>query len=203
MQLGMSSGLVLRKSEVETVTRGIADYRDTEAARMFSAGLRRTAAEQGISQREIAKSLGYKQSVVLSHMALGRVPIPIERAAQFAEHLHLDARTFLAAVLKQRYPEIDWKTSLREDETELRATHLAQSIEAIACRPIDQLAPEQMRVMREVAADPHAERRWLSVHEVQAIDLLRRLLPKIASDGLSREDQNLIEGLIGHLSCVE
>ncbi|USR00120.1 helix-turn-helix domain-containing protein [Sphingomonas aerolata] len=163
---------------------------------MFSSGLRRTAQVQGISQREIAKALGYKQSVVLSHMALGRVPIPVERAAQFAKHLNLDAKAFLAAVLKQRYPDIDWSTSLRGDDADLESTHLVQSIEAIACRPIEQLAPEQMRVIREVAADPHAERRWLTVHEVRAIELLRRHVPLLARDGLSKEEEGAIEEAI-------
>jgi hypothetical protein len=76
------------------------------------------------------------------------------------------------------------------------STHLVATIEAIACRPMDKLSPEQMRVMREVAADPHAERRWLTVHEVGALNLLRSLVPDLHRNGLSRLDAESIEGIL-------
>ena len=177
--------------------RGQADYRDTDAARMLADGIRRAAAERGLSQRDLAKLLGYKQSVVLSHMALGRVPIPVDRALQFAAQLELDPNAFMSAVLGQRYPAVSWGDSPVTSAAR-RMSHLEASIEKIAQRGLDELEAGQKKVIREVAADPHAERRWLSVHEVQAINLLRRLLPHLASDGLSREDENLIEGLIDH-----
>jgi hypothetical protein len=172
--------------------RGEADYRDTDAARMLADGLRRAATEKGVSQRDLAKVLGYKQSVVLSHMALGRVPIPVDRAPQLAALLDLNQKTFILAVLGQRYPDVSWEDW--SDATPARhVTHLERSIEKIAQRGLDELEPGQMKVMREVAADPNAERRWLSVHEVNAVNLLR---PDLTSSGLSPQDENLIEGLL-------
>ena len=179
------------------MTRQNTDFGDTDAARMLRGAIAHTRETKKISQRDLAKALGYKQSAVLSHMALGRVPIPVERAAQLAEHLSIDPQAFLVAILKQRFPSVKWNSEFWESESAPTSKHFVRTLEAIAGRAMDDLSSAQMRVMREVAADPNSERRWLSVHEVQAINLLRRLLPKISSDGLSPEDENLIEGLIG------
>nr|WP_166175711.1 helix-turn-helix transcriptional regulator [Altererythrobacter segetis] len=81
---------------------------NSEATRMLAAGLEHAAEDKGWSQRTIAKMLNYRASVVLSHMALGRVPIPIDRALQFARLLGMDTAKFLLAVLEQRHPEIDF-----------------------------------------------------------------------------------------------
>ena len=169
------------------MTRGDADYRDTDAARMLARGIRRVAQEDGLSQRELAKRLGYKQSTILSHMALGRVPIPVDRAIDLADHLHLDHKSFVFAVLHQRFPDVPWKDWLQGTENDDRPSDAVQAIELIAQCPIDELSPGQMSVMREVAADPHAERRWLTVHEVEAIELLRRSIPDLSTRGLPRQ----------------
>ncbi|PHP20458.1 hypothetical protein CG471_07005 [Sphingobium sp. IP1] len=50
--------------------------------------------------------------------------------------------------------------------------------------------------MREVVADSNADKRWLSVHEVPAIAMLRRALPNIQTDGMLASDMNAIEGLL-------
>ena len=81
---------------------------DTAAARMLSEGLARAKDENGLSVRQIGKLMNYKTAVVLSHMATGRVPIPIDRAMQMADLLKLDSKSFLLAVLRQRHPEVDW-----------------------------------------------------------------------------------------------
>lgn len=173
-------------------------YRDSAAARLLAEGLANAASERGLSQRSIAKQLGYKQSVVLSHMALGRVPIPIERAVQFAEVLMLDERTFLMAVLNQRFPKVDW--TLLSPLSVSRATdNLVQSLEAILDGPLDLLSDEQVHVMREVASDKNASNRWLSVHEVPAVSLLRSLRPRIWSDGLSSADRDAVRRALGSL----
>ena len=51
-------------------------YADSDAARMLASGLQRASEERGLSIRQLGKLLKYKQAVVLSHMATGRVPIP-------------------------------------------------------------------------------------------------------------------------------
>jgi transcriptional regulator with XRE-family HTH domain len=167
------------------LTRQNTDFGDTQAAAMLRTALTHSSLMQKISQRELAKLLGYKQSAVLSHMALGRVPIPIERVEELAEHLDLDPKEFLIAVLKQRFKKIDWDAALSVPPDPSGSTYLLHSIEAIADSPMGDLTPAQKRVMREVAADPHAERRWLSVHEVQAVQMLRELVPELPQDGLS------------------
>ena len=173
-------------------------YKDSAAARLLSVGLANAASERGLSQRALAKQLGYKQSVVLSHMALGRVPIPLERAAQFADLLLLDKREFVTAVLVQRLPEIDWAELLSSGPAPTKASDLASSLEVIAPGSLDALSLGQKAVIREAAADRHAEERWLSVHEVPAIALLRALRPNMVSEGLSREDHEAItEALTG------
>ena len=59
-------------------------YASTSAAQMLAHGLRSASQERGTSLREIGRRLKYKQPVVLSHMATGRVPIPLDRAAAIA-----------------------------------------------------------------------------------------------------------------------
>lgn len=57
-------------------------WADTAAAKMLLSGLERARDQMGLSVRQLAKSLGYKQAVVLSHMATGRAPIPIDRVSK-------------------------------------------------------------------------------------------------------------------------
>jgi hypothetical protein len=86
-------------------------YINTQATKMFAEGVRE-AASRGVSQRTLAKKLRYRGSVVLSHMASGRTPIPIDRGVEYATLLGLPVRKFLLALLDQRYPEIDWRDRL-------------------------------------------------------------------------------------------
>lgn len=151
---------------------------------MLAFGLGRLAKERGVSQRQLAKKLGYKQAVVLSHMATGRAPIPLDRAGELAEALDLDKQRFLFAVLDQRHPEIQWRELLHRNAGEASATVL--ELEAIAARPLDTLNDEQLRVMREVVADPKPSRRWLSIQEISIMNAVRRLRPKVETVGLTR-----------------
>lgn len=84
---------------------------NTRARRMFAKGLEELE-RTGISQRTLAKTLGYKSSVVISHMANGRAPIPIGRTMDFVRHIPLEPAEFLMAVLEQRYPDIDFQKVL-------------------------------------------------------------------------------------------
>ncbi len=164
-------------------------YRDTQAAIMLGDGLRRLRTQKKISQRELAKRLGYKQSVVFSHMASGRARIPLEHAELFAKELGLDKVAFLRAVLEQRLPETDWSAILAPTSSNT----VVQSLEEIAARPLESFNQEQLSVMREVAADVHPRRRWLSIHELAAVEFIRRARPEVVSAGLSTQDYDLIE----------
>jgi transcriptional regulator with XRE-family HTH domain len=90
-------------------------FAQTAACRMLAEAIANLATNHRISQRRLASHLGYKNSVSLSHMAIGRVPIPVERAMSFADVLGMDTQQFLLAVLEQRYPEIPFKSALQID----------------------------------------------------------------------------------------
>lgn len=157
-------------------------FADSAAARMLSQGIARARDERGISVRQLGKQLGYKQAVVLSHMASGRVPIPIDRAEDLAETLNLDKGSFLQAVVRQRYPTVAWHLlsgSLQPSGSD----NLARELEAILGAPLKNLNKEQRAVMREVAADPRPRRRWLSVHEIPAVQELREIYPNMEREG--------------------
>jgi hypothetical protein len=166
----------------------------TKAQRMLSEALDRAAKEKDQSQRFIATQLGYKSSVVLSHMALGRVPIPVDRAADFARYLGMDQNEFLLAVLQQRHPEIDFERLLTKGKGKATKSEsaLLDELESLSGRPLDELNIGQVKVMREVVQDANAGRRWVASHEIGLIEQIRRLRP----DGLTPSEQKkLLESL--------
>ncbi|WP_086437757.1 hypothetical protein [Altererythrobacter xiamenensis] len=164
---------------------------DTTAARMLSEGLARAKHEQGLSIRQIGKQMGYKTAVVLSHMALGRAPIPIDRAEELADTLAIDKTSFLQAVVRQRHPDVSWHL-LTESRRSSESDNLADELETVLGCRLKDLSNEQRAVMREVAADPRPRRRWLSVHELHAVEVLREMRPSVSSNGLSAADLEVL-----------
>lgn len=150
---------------------------DSEAARMLSAALSKASSERGLSLRKIAPLVGYKQAVVLSHMATGRIPIPFEKAEKIAEVLGMNARDFLKAILKQRHPEVSWSliTDSGGESSDDFLEGLAEGLNGQALS----LNQEQLAVIREIAAEPHPRRRWLSSDEAFAIEMLRTAGSKV------------------------
>lgn len=159
------------------------EYADTLAAKMLSEGLRTAAIERRLSIRQIGKLLHYKQAVVLSHMATGRVPIPLDRALDIAAVVGLPPRRFLLSVLEQRHSTVNW--SLLTDP----ASGFATELETLAGRALDELPLATKGVLREVVIDPQPLRRWLSTAELPAIELLRQILPNIRTDGFNSEQK--------------
>lgn len=144
---------------------------DSEAARMLSAALSKASSEHGLSLRKIAPLVGYKQAVVLSHMATGRIPIPFEKAEKIAEVLGMNPRDFLKAILKQRHPEVSWSL-ITGSEVELNDDFFGGLAEGLNGQSLS-LNQEQIAVIREIAADPHPRRRWMSSEEAAALETLR------------------------------
>ena len=175
---------------------------DTAAARMLREGLNRLNEEENVSIRRLAPQLGYKSGVVLSHMAAGRAPIPVDRARDLAEALDLDQVSFLQAVLEQRYPEIRWR-HIFKDREEKGGGDLISAIRLISDVPLEDLNSEQKRVMREVAADPRPLRRWLSIHEIESAQILRELRPGIVENGLSSTDRSTIRAALSRSTSAE
>ncbi len=165
----------------------------TEATRMLASAMQRVQGETGKTQRSLANELGYKTSVVLSHMALGRVPIPLDKVTDIARVLGLDATSFLLATLKQRHPGIEFDRLLG---VELSAgTALAAELTSIAGQSLDDFTEETKHVLREVVASSDPARRWLSLREIAVMDLVRELFPRASGTGLSPGDIEFLRTL--------
>lgn len=167
------------------------DYplRGTRAQTMLE-GAMRAAQAAGRSQRDVANQLGYRSSVVLSHMSGGRVPIPIDRAKEMAAALNMDGDNFLLAVLEQRLPGIDWKSLFNISYSSGRTV---SRLEAIAGCSLDDLPAETHAMLEEVVGARNPRRRWLALPELATMDLVRELRPRSSSEGLSDEDRIAIE----------
>jgi transcriptional regulator with XRE-family HTH domain len=161
-------------------------YANTTAARMLTDGLRSAALERGLSLREIGRRLGYKQPVVLSHMAKGRVPVPIDRAPEIARQVGVPVDRFLEAVLRQHHPEVEWELI-----TEPSAI-LYGEMEHIAGKSLDELDAGHQRVLKEAVEERDPEARWLSAAEVPVIQLVRELFPAVSAEGLSASDREFL-----------
>lgn len=167
---------------------------DSLAARMLSDALARASTERGLSMRKIGAMLGYKQAVVLSHMTTGRVPIPVERAEEIARLLQIDPAAFLSAILKQRHPSVDWELLARAGGAAV--DEITQELTVSFGKPLRELNREQRSVMREVAADLSPRRRWLSIHELTAVEALRDVRPSINSEGLRANEISAIRSAL-------
>jgi hypothetical protein len=165
-------------------------FRDSAAAKMLAVGIEGAQARH-VSLRSLGKQLNYRQAVVLSHMASGRVPIPIDRAAELAEAIGISAKDFLVAVLEQRHPNIGW-AALISGDTSPAARGVLGQLEAAAGKSFGALSTEHMGVMQEVARDPNPRRRWLTVQEMSVMDLIRDLLPYLKVDALAGSDRDVI-----------
>lgn len=170
-------------------------YAHTHAAQMLRSGINKIKVTEGKSARTLAKELGYRQSVVLSHMASGRVAVPLERALDFARALHLDEAEFLMAAVEQKVPGA--KSALDHSGTTFA---LSQSFTAdlalIAGMEIASLPDGTKRILREVVADPDPSRRWLSLAELPTVMLLRKLVPALSTDGLSTDLRSKLEAAL-------
>lgn len=164
-------------------------YAGTEAAQMLSNGLHSASRERGVSLREFGRRLGYSQPVVLSHMATGRVPIPVDRAPAIAAEIGLPIGQFLLAVLHQRHPGVDW------DLITGTADAFATELERTAGRPLSGLSTAHQRVLRDAVRDSNPEERWLSIPEISVMKLLRELFPHVQRDGLSQDNRDFLRSL--------
>ena len=157
----------------------------TRAQVMLERGMK-AAQAAGRSQRQVAAELGHRSSVVLSHMTLGRVPIPIDNAERIATALGLDPKAFLLAVLEQRHPDIDFK-SLFNISYSSAAT--VGRLEAIAGCSLDDLPAETRAMLEDVVGARSPRRRWLALSEIATTELIRELRP----EGLTADDRQTIE----------
>lgn len=163
---------------------------------MMREGIYRLKHERRISLRMLAFELGYKQATVLSHMANGRVAVPLERAQAIASALQLPADRFLAAVAEQRIPGLAAALTEQPKGSPNEEKGFAQDLRVIADLDFDDLNPEQKSVLREVVADPRPGRRWLSLAELPVIAELRTLRPNVKETGLSELDRTNVRNAL-------
>lgn len=168
-------------------------FADTLAAQMLKTALRRASDERGLSLRSIAKTLGYKQATVLSHMSKGRVPIPLERSAEIARAAGLSQAEFLRAVVAQKAPEALEILANGAEEAGAQSTNFVTQLTDLAGSPLELLNDEQKQVLREVMLDRAPARRWLSPTEMTVMMHLRRLRPQIERLGLTQGELQAIE----------
>ena len=168
---------------------GMSDHRwaDTAAAKMLAVGFKTAAVEHRLSLREIGRRLGYKQPVVLSHMATGRVPIPLDKAPAIAAEVGLSQASFLLAVLEQRHKSIDWQLITGT------ADPFASELERTAAKPLSSLSRAHQRVLRDVVRDSNPEERWLSIPEISAAKYFREIFPGLQAEGLSESDRKTLQ----------
>jgi transcriptional regulator with XRE-family HTH domain len=169
-------------------------WRHTRAAVTLGQALRRAAIEKGLSLRKLAGRLGYKQATVLSHMATGRVPIPLERAPAIATAVGLDPAQFLISALEQRAPEAaDLLSPLfaRGPKAEFCA-----ELEVIAGSALDDLPAEHKEVILEVVTDRAPRRRWLTLAELPTVMEVRAARPDFVHRGLPKVEIEAVAGLL-------
>ena len=165
-------------------------YAETDAAISLQSALTRAKSHAKRSLRQIAKQLNYKQAVVLSHMANGRIPIPVERAEEIATVLEMNTSSFLKMVLKQRFPKI----SLPFGDMHSLNTNLSTDINLIGLGDsLSRATPTQLSIIRDVLRDHRPEERWLSTEEVFVVSEIRKLRPDVTRNGLSSKDLKQIQ----------
>lgn len=174
----------------------LADLRlaESRAATMLRSALDRAHRERRLSIRTLGKQLGYKQATVISHMATGRVPIPLDRAIDIAAAVHLSPAEFLLAAIEQRAPTASDVLQQLLPRHELSG--FAAELEAIAGQSLDLLPDEHKAVLREVVSDRAPRRRWLSLPALQTISEIQEARPNFAERGLAAIDLNAISGVL-------
>ena len=162
-------------------------YVDTAATQMLSGALRRYTELNRGGLRALAKKLDLKQATVLSHMANGRMAIPLDRAPQLALALGMEPANFTKLVLKQRSPDVFAILEKYEDRFDQAKSKQLEQLEAVLVGG-DAFPSDVLRIIAEVVRDRKPEERWLAISEVAVVRELRNLRPA----GLDHVDLRLI-----------
>ncbi|OHD05596.1 helix-turn-helix domain-containing protein [Sphingopyxis sp. RIFCSPHIGHO2_12_FULL_65_19] len=160
-------------------------FAEDQATKMLDRALALTKEKSGKNLTEVASAIGISKAT-LSHMAVGRAPIPIDRAHDLANHLNMEPRTFVMAVLNQRHPEAMAIVAGSELQSNGKQD---RQLDWVLSRPVAELSDDQVTIIREVARDARPRERWLSVSEVPTVNAIRRLRP----NGTTQDDFDGIE----------
>jgi len=181
---------ILLDQGVKTESVAIADefpYAETKAAEMLRHALWELKNRHRRSARDVAKALGYKQPVVISHMASGRVAIPLEKAEAIAQETGLPTDEFLLSSIEQKIDRVRVFLKPYTASSPTFSMHFATEVADIAGTSLDDLNDEQKMVIREVASDPRPGRRWLSTSEIRLVNSLREAIPSLRDKGISED----------------
>jgi hypothetical protein len=138
-------------------------FRDSAATVMLAEAVGRAKRELGKTSAELATDAGYKQPGALSHMATGRITVPIDRAVKLARLLGLNEAEFMFAVLEQHHQGVPWRTIFGEIARE----------------------PERANVEAHMVLG--GDNLPIQGHEIRALNFLRGVVPGFQSDGLTPE----------------
>lgn len=181
----------MTKSKPSSLSEAQYPFADTEAAIILRSALDQYVRRNKSSLRKLATTLGYKQSTVLSHMASGRVAIPIDRAAEFADHLDIARAVFLPIVLKQRHPDVLEAVKVSAEGSEMQIGLLA-SVNHDSVR----MTKKQQKIVQEMVRDSCPEERWLTPSEVPLVNYFRNEVPEIFEHGLNLVQLKLLKEAI-------
>lgn len=165
------------------MTKELQAFPGSDAAQMLAAGLKEYSSKHKGGLRGLATQLGIKQATVLSHMANGRMTIPLNRVRALAEILGLDLQSFALAVLRQRAPELSEILAPQgggEDVSFLRIDE-------------QKIGAEKMHLIKSIIDDPKPVARRAVGREADLLDLLRERRPLGLSEREWRQLFRLIE----------
>lgn len=170
-------------------------YAGTRAAEMLKEALARYTSQHKGGLRALAGEFGMKQATVLSHMATGRIGIPLDRVQQFAEFLDLNVEAFSLAVIEQREPAMlsllhsVYSVGPEEVDPPARANLIRE------IRAAEELSSGQISLMRDIIKDPEMSVRVVTGRYRELISKIKEVRPNGPDD---REWDRLF-GLVGLL----
>ncbi len=168
-------------------------HAQTAAAALLRTALATYTAQHKGGLRALSVELGMRPPTVLSHMANGRMPIPLERAGQIADALHLDRLTFCLAVLAQRAPSIATifhaELGLSQADAPIAPTVKETIRRALQSPPSDGL----IELLRRALQTPAPLEHWVDGEEFELLRAIRRETPS----GLDFETSLEIRDLFG------
>lgn len=165
-------------------------YAATRAAGILTEALHRYTGAHPGGLRALAARLGIKQATVLSHMATGRIGIPLDRAEELAQLLDINQQMFCAAVLEQRAPSIF--RILVEEGPSASPSDAARNADLRRALVSAELSPEQEATIRAILSGGPGCVRWLSENEAALLTTIRECRPM----GLTDHDLQFLGGFL-------
>lgn len=173
-------------------TKNPLPHSDTEARFMLSDAIAARRRADKASLRMLAAEMEMS-SAMLSHMATGRIPIPVDGAAKLADALGISRSEFVKSVLKQRFPNA---MAILDDEADVGGNDGSEVTRArMMVTFYDGTPPtgDLALILDQVRTADDAQERWLTPSELPVVNMIRRLRPNFSKLGLTEVDLDLIK----------